>query len=388
MTAEGPREGMPLVRAVEVLRIALPFDAGRRPDKAAAAAGEVAYNAASPALSRMEALLVKVTTDDGRTGWGEGFGHAVNPVTFAALTGLVGPFFLGAAADPAATGERAARALHAFGRTGPVAYALSAMDIALWDLAAQRAGRPLRHLLAEGARDRIEAYASLPSHGNDPAEVAHQVRRAHEEHGFTAVKLHETEYTAIAAARAALPAGAALMVDVNCPWPYEEARRRIERLRELDLAWIEEPLWPPDDLAALARLRACGVPVAAGENASGPAAFAQHFAAGAVDVAQPSVAKIGGVSGALEVVAAAAGHGVRVVPHCFYYGPGLLAAAQLVAALPEGTPLEVPFLRWPRPLHPAQCPVPVLDLPAEPGLGFAPDPRVVEEHLVERVVLG
>ena len=106
MTAEGPREGMPLVRAVEMLRIALPFDAGRRPDKAAAAAGEVAYNAASPALSRMEALLVKVTTDDGRTGWGEGFGHAVNPVTFAALTGLVGPFFLGAAADPAATALR------------------------------------------------------------------------------------------------------------------------------------------------------------------------------------------------------------------------------------------------------------------------------------------
>nr|WP_284700942.1 mandelate racemase/muconate lactonizing enzyme family protein [Robbsia betulipollinis] len=406
----------------------MPFDAGRRerrpsaaaaltpatladapaaaPEDASSAAPVDAYNAASRSLLRMETLLVRLTTDDGATGWGEAFGHLVNPVTFAALAGPVGRFFIGAEVGPdpsrfAATMQAAHQAFHAFGRTGPVLYALSAIDTALWDLCAQAAQLPLHRLLG-ATRDTVEVYASLVSYDNDPEEVAYQVGRAHAA-GFRAMKLHETTRTAVAAARAALPADVALMVDVNCPWPAAQAAREVAGFAGLSLGWVEEPVWPPDDLDALARLRARGgpsdgadgapagssrVPIAAGENASGVYGFLQHFQRGAIDIAQPSVAKIGGVTGMREVIRLAGAHGVRVVPHCFYYGAGLLATAHLVAALPDDVALELPWLQWPEVLHAPQACGPTLTLPDVPGLGFAPDAGVLARHTLDSASIG
>lgn len=202
------------------------------------------------------------------------------------------------------------------------------------------------------------------------------------------VKLHETEYEAVAAARAVLPDGVELMVDVNCPWTPDEAERRTERLRDLDLTWLEEPVFPPDDAAALARLRATGVPVATGENASGPAGFAALFALRACDVAQPSVSKIGGISGLLEVGLLARTHGVRVVPHNFAFGPATLATAQYLAAYQPATRLEVPLVAWPMRLHEAQAWEPVTRLSDDPGLGFVPDQGVLDGHLIDSARLA
>lgn len=390
------------VTKIEVMRVALPFDAGRRVRAGAAgqtAEPEDAFNAASRTLQRMETLLVKVSTDAGYVGWGEGFGHLVNPVTFAALAGPVGRFFIGTeiGADPASFAakiEAARQAFHPFGRTGPIVFALSAIDTALWDLCAQAAGVPLYRLLggahpsrdaatADGLLAQIDVYASLVSYDNDPEEVVYQVQRA-QAAGFRRMKLHETQRDAIAAARQALPAHLGLMVDVNCPWPADEAKVRVGELNELGLGWVEEPVWPPDDLDALADVRTLGVPIAAGENASGVAGFAQHFARRAIDVAQPSVAKIGGITAMREVIALAQTHRVKVVPHCFYYGAGLLATAHIVATLPNDIALEVPWLQWPTPLYPQQIFGPVFALPQVPGLGFAPDEDVLARHTIDR----
>jgi L-alanine-DL-glutamate epimerase-like enolase superfamily enzyme len=376
------------ITRIDVIRLAVPFSSGREDGVSTAPPGgdEAAFNAASPQLKQMETLLVKVTTEDGLSGWGEAFGHLINPVTFAALAGPVGRFFLGKPAeDIAALRAEAEYAFHAFGRTGPVTYALSAIDTALWDLSAQRAGEPLyRHL--GGTRGTIDLYASLVSYGNVPTEVARQVRRV-AALGFRQIKLHETEYAAIAAAREALPADVGLMVDVNCPWPVSEAIARATALRELNLGWLEEPVWPPDDVAGLAVVRATGVRVSAGENASGVAALRSHFEHGALDVVQPSVAKIGGVSAMREVFALAAAHEVKVVPHCFYYGAGLLATAHLVATLPADIALEVPFIQFTPMLHPSLAFAPTLTLPDTPGLGFEPDPEVLSAYCIDRVTL-
>lgn len=379
------------ITQIDIYRAALPFDAGRRHAAAPEREAGDAFNAASRQLTRMETLLVRVSTDEGAVGWGEAFGHLVNPVTFAALAGLVGRFFIGThlSGDPASFAERlrdAHHAFHAFGRTGPVLYALSAIDTALWDLCAQGAGKPLHHLLG-AQRDRIEVYASLVCYDNDPAEVATQVRRAHAA-GFRKLKLHETTRAAIEAARAALPATVELMVDVNCPWSMPEAQSHVRSLQDSALAWIEEPVWPPDDIEGLARVRQLGVPIAAGENASGVEGFRQHFERGALDIAQPSVAKIGGVSGMLRVIALARAYDVRVVPHCFYYGAGLLATAHVVAALPDDVALELPWLQWPTPLHAAQNTGAALTLPETPGLGFAPDMGVLDRHLLDHATLN
>jgi len=376
------------ISSFEVIRVALPFDAGRVPT--ANLPMQDAYNAASRELRKMETLLVKLTDADGRTGWGEAFGHLINPVTFAALAGPVGHWFESAEFEPTPAGikalrEAADRALHAFGRTGPVLYALSAIDTALWDLAAQAAGEPLYRWMG-GRRDTIDVYASLVSYDNAPDEVARQVQRAHRA-GFKRLKLHETEYAAIAAARQALPPDVTLMVDVNCPWIATEAVKRVAALADLGLGWIEEPVWPPDDLDGLARVRRTGVPVAAGENASGVAGFRQAFASGALDICQPSVAKIGGLTGMREVIALADEYGVAVMPHCFYYGPGLLATAHVVATLPETAALEVPWLQWPNALHPYQHVAPRMVMPAVAGLGFQPDLEILRKFTIDSALI-
>nr|WP_255459014.1 MULTISPECIES: mandelate racemase/muconate lactonizing enzyme family protein [unclassified Herbaspirillum] len=366
----------------------MPFDAGRTPIVASGARD--AYNAASPELRRMETLLVKLTDEQGREGWGEAFGHLINPVTFAALAGPVGRWFSGVEFLPtmdgiAAVRDAADRALHAFGRTGPVLFALSAIDTALWDLAAQAAGEPLYRWMG-GKRETIDVYASLVSYDNDPDEVARQVQRAARA-GFKRLKLHETEHAAIVAAREALPKEIALAVDVNCPWQVAEAVTRVAALNGIGLEWIEEPVWPPDDLDGLAQVRRQGVPVSAGENASGVAGFRQAFASGAIDIAQPSLAKIGGFTGMREVIAMAGEYRVQVMPHCFYYGPGLLATAHVVATLPQTAALEVPWLQWPTALHVYQHAVPSMRMPDLPGLGFQPDAAVLQEFTIDRAVL-
>lgn len=372
---------------IEVIRLAIPFASDRTtPEKQ-----ETAWNAASPALKQMETLLVRLTTDDGLQGWGEGFGHLSNPVTAQALESLVAPLFLGKELPESREAlttlmSEAESALHAFGRSGPVRYALSAIDIALWDLLGQRSGKPLWELLGAERRE-IGLYASLVSYNNQPEEVARQVQRAWQA-GFHTLKLHETDYAAIAAARAALPQEATLMVDVNCPWTPEEASSRARQLAELNLAWLEEPVWPPDDIAGLAAVRRAGTPIAAGENACGDWGFEPFYNAQAVDVLQPSVAKVGGITASLRVIAQAQAHGIKVVPHCFYYGAGLLATAHLVATLPDEILLEVPYIRFSPLLYPQLDFAPKMTLPATPGLGFKPDAEVMKNYTVSHITLS
>ncbi|MBD1550209.1 mandelate racemase/muconate lactonizing enzyme family protein [Pseudomonas typographi] len=367
--------------AVELLRLSVPFTAGAR-RHVGAVQDDDAFNAASPRHSRMESLIVKVHTDTGHVGWGEAFGHGSNPVTFEALKTLVSPQFIGVHITERARAMEAARkALHGFGSSGPVAYALAGMDIALWDLAAQQAGQPLWQYLGGQPRE-LELYASLVSYGNDPQTVALHVSRAREA-GFTKVKLHETEYPAIAAARQALPAEAGqLMVDVNCPWSVEQAAATARQLRELGLTWLEEPVWPPDDAHGLAQVRREGVPLAAGENAAGVNGIRALLDQRAVDIIQPSVAKVGGITAMLEVFALAQGYGVQVVPHCFYFGPGLLAVAHLCTLLPAQVAVEVPFIEFEALLYPQLAFTPRLSLPERPGLGFAPDADVMARYCI------
>lgn len=377
-----------IIRSIEIIRIAIPFSAGTAERKSVGAVqDDDAFNAASPRHRRMESLMLKVATDDGHVGWGEAFGHGSNPATFKALTDMVAPLFIGSAvADHLRTLEVARRALHGFGSTGPVMYALSGIDIALWDLAAQAAGKPLWDYMG-GSLRTLELYASLVSYGGDPDEVFRQVSRA-KARGFRKIKLHETRFEAIAAARRALPnSEGELMVDVNCPWTVEQAGQMADQLRELQLTWLEEPVWPPDDAHGLASVRRHGVPLSAGENAAGVNGLRALFEQRAIDVAQPSVAKVGGIGAMLEVFRLAREYDVNVVPHCFYFGPGLLAVAHLCTLLPDSVAVEVPFIEFERLLFPALDFQPQLQLPALPGLGFTPDEAVIDSYCMDRALI-
>ena len=324
-------------------------------------------------LRGMDTLLVWVETEDGRHGFGEGFGFNLVETTKEALDRLVAPACIGTdATDIAGLSLRLQRRFHNFGRSGPVIFALSGIDIALWDLAAQREGQPLHALLGSAARPRVEAYASLLRYGV-AADVARNAAAA-VARGYRRIKLHEIDLDCIRAARAAIPADIPIMLDINCAWPsVAEAVAFGRAVADMNIAWVEEPIWPPEDFDAIAQVRAAGhTPIAAGENIGAPEEFGRFIAAGALDVAQPSVTKIGGLTGLRQVAALA--RGVAVVPHSPYFGPGLLATLHWLAACEVPQPLEIYFAEleaapYGRALDPDNGYVTV---PVAPGLGLMP----------------
>jgi D-galactarolactone cycloisomerase len=331
---------------------------------------------------RLATLLVRVETDAGLVGWGEAFGFGAVGATKAALDQLIAPLCVGRnAAGIAELMLELQRALHNFGRNGPVSFGLSGLDIALWDLAGKAAGLPLYRLLGggPGAAREVEAYASLFRYG-DPEAVG-RVAVLAVERGYRAVKLHEVEVPPVAAARRAVGAGVALTLDTNCPWTVAEAVAMAGRLEEHGLAWLEEPVWPPEDHAGLAEVRRrARVPIAAGENAGSVAELRQLLQAGSVDVVQPSVTKIGGVSEVRRAMALAGASGVAAVPHSPYLGPGLLATLHLIAAAAPGEPLVERLFCDPDPGLFGGLTDPVdgrMRVPDGPGLGADPDPEVV-----------
>src|SRR5262245_3503364 len=218
------------------------------------------------ARGRFDVLFVRIDTDAGITGWGEAFGPSATPVTIAALERIIAPLVLGQ--DPRDVAElmrQLWRATMSISRSGPVAYALSGVDIALWDIKGKIEREPLWRLLGGKGRKHIAAYASLM---RLDAEHVGKVAAAAVERGYRQIKLHARDVKAVAAARAAVGPDVPLMLDVNCFWPtVEEARAVARQMQPYDLAWLEEPLYPADDFAGLKELRRDGiVPIAAGEN--------------------------------------------------------------------------------------------------------------------------
>jgi L-alanine-DL-glutamate epimerase-like enolase superfamily enzyme len=331
----------------------------------------------------VDSLLIKVTTDQGWEGWGEAFGFEAVPVTQRAVDEVIAPLCVGQDARHIAPLMRYVQEkLHVFGRGGPLTHALSAVDIALWDIAGKAAGAPLHRLLGGGRAD-LACYASLDAY-RDTALVRAAVRRALDA-GFSSLKLHEKELPAVRAAREEAGPDVALMVDVNCAWTVNQARARAADLREIRLKWLEEPVWPPENYDGLAQLRGtCGIPVAAGENVSTLMEFGRLLDAGAVDFVQPSPAKMGGVTELGKVFTIAAVHNVTVMPHTFYAGPGLLAAIHATAALGTADAMvewrhsDLEARIYGDSLTTEQGRVQV---PQGPGLGIDPDPDVIRAYL-------
>ena len=336
----------------------------------------------------MDHLLIEVRTDGGITGWGEGFGHSIIAATQAALETYVAPWFIGK--DPTAIGalhREAQQAFHLFGRNGPVVYAHSGVDIALWDIAAKRAGVPLHHLLGGAARREVRAYASLLRYGKP--EIVARICRDCVSAGYRHIKLHEIDTAAVLAAREGAGSGIGIANDVNCPWTVAEAQAMEKAYRPAELAWLEEPVFPPEDHTGLARVRQrAATRIAAGENAAGVHDFRDMFERGAIDIAQPSVTKIGGITEMRKIIALAEAHSVELLPHCAYFGPGNLASIHIVASLATDTMLERLYVNLVESPYGASMDAKdgMVAVPQGPGLGVEPDMQVVEKYRQGKVV--
>ncbi|HUZ75314.1 MAG TPA: mandelate racemase/muconate lactonizing enzyme family protein [Stellaceae bacterium] len=362
------------ITRVEPILVALPYEhGGPKPMQAGGT------------WATMDTLFVRVETDAGIVGWGEAFGFAACPVTMAALTRVVGPLCIGKDPDDiAAVMAELGRKVHNMGGNGPLGFALSGIDIALWDIKGKVAGQPLYRLLGGAHRDQVPAYASLLRYG--AADLVARNTEAALAQGYGRVKLHETAPETVAAARRAGGAALPLMVDTNCAWDRDAAVAMARRLAEFDLAWLEEPVAPPNDFDALAQVRReSGVTIAAGENLGNVIDAAVMAAKGAVDLTQPSVTKIGGVSALLKVIAMARGFSLKVAPHSPYFGPGLVATIHVIAALGEGMVCERFYVTLgASPLGDAvDATAGAMRVPQGPGLGVGVDERVLARYRVE-----
>lgn len=327
-------------------------------------------------------ILVTVETDAGITGYGEAFGYGVPHATAAVVNQTLKPILIGAdASQITALQDRMYRQTHLFGRYGITTFAISGVDIALWDIAAKRAGMPLYQLLGGKTKDEIPTYASLVRYA-EPQHVRTVTERALLE-GYEAIKLHQIDVESLRLARDVAGEDGLLMMDINCAWMPEEALEMAQQFIPEELYWLEEPLWPPEDFNGLAQLGSqSGTPIATGENACTVFQFHQMLEAGAATFIQPSVTKVGGITEWRKIAALAESYNVSIAPHSPYFGPGLLATAHLVAATPRATWLEYFYTRPEASVFQDFPEVTggVFPLPEGPGIGLEIDPEVVARY--------
>ncbi len=356
-----------LIKSVRCLQLRLPFDHGAPPP----------LFAGTP-RNTLDSGLVRVELADGTVGWGESYGADLDALS-SIFRNRVAPLAVGRDALDANLMTSMHRALHLMGRSGPVVHALSGLDIALWDIRGKLEGVPVHALLGGARRTRIATYASLLQYYDDAALIQRNVSRALEA-GHREVKLHEKTTAAVAAARNTMGAALPLMVDVNCAWSPRAAAAAVRDMAPLAPLWVEEPVWPPEDTAALATLRRqTGTAIAAGENASSAAQLAGMIADREVDYVQPSAIKLGGLTPLWQIAQLCAGSTVKLAPHCTCFGPGLLATLHVLAAHAHEVTAERLFCDLGFTPYAGAMPLRkgAYELTDRPGLGADPEPEFI-----------
>jgi L-alanine-DL-glutamate epimerase-like enolase superfamily enzyme len=337
--------------------------------------------------------LVAVQTDEGLSGVGSVF--TSDDLVRGAL-GVLRPLLIGERADEP---ERVAEKLHQHtfwqGRGGAITHAVSGIDIALWDIAGQVAGQPVGRLLGGRYRERVRPYAS--SLMDEPPRLAERLLAIRTQ-GFRAYKIgwgpfgrvsDRLDEEIVRAARQAVGDDALLMVDAggsDAYWPhgYKWARRTAEMLAGYGVAWFEEPL-PPDALDDYVRLRQVApLPIAGGEVLTRRQSFRPWIQAGAFDIVQPDVTKVGGISEERKIGWLANEHGVRFIPHGWNTAVGLAADLHLASAFPgtdlveylTGSPYVDELVTEPWRLDADG----MLAIPDRPGLGISLDPDALRRY--------
>jgi L-alanine-DL-glutamate epimerase-like enolase superfamily enzyme len=291
-------------------------------------------------ITHHEYVLTEVRTEDGRlgTGWCQTIGVGALSVS-ALVHSYLGPMVVGQ--DPRNT-ERIWQALwedcHFAGPSGLTTLAIATLDIALWDLKAQDAGWPLYRLLG-GMRDEVGVYASAVNlHLSEDAllaQVEEQLAAGYEVFKIKiGRKAFDEDLSRVRAVRKAIGTRS-LMLDVNQRWTAGLAVQRLRHLQEVRPDWIEEPILS-DDIGGHAHVRAAGgVPVAVGEQLGNRFEFWNYIRADAVDVVQPNVWKVGGITEWMKIAYLAQHANLPIAPH-----NSLELSRHLVAGVSNGFMVE------------------------------------------------
>ena len=294
--------------------------------------------------------LVAVHTDAGVTGYGSVF---TNHLLVEAALRVLEPLYRGEhALEPERVSEKLAQNSFWMGMGGTLTHAISGIDIALWDILGKVTGQPVGRLLGGRCRERVLPYCSLLM---DAPDAMHASVARFKGIGFRAFKIGWGPFgrrndagldeAIVAAARDAAGISAALMVDAggsDAYWPngLKWAQRTAEMLARHNVYWFEEALRPEAIEDYIQLRRSSPVPIAAGEVLTRRQTFRAWFVQGALDVVQPDVTKVGGISEQRKIAWMANEFGVRYIGHGWNTALGVAADLQLASVFPETTFVE------------------------------------------------
>ena len=337
--------------------------------------------------------LVAVHTDEGLIGFGSAF--TSDELVRGALSVLEPLYKYENALEPERVSEKLHQNTFWQGRGGAITHAISGIDIALWDLLGKVTGQPVGRLLGGRHRDRVLPYASLLM---DEPEVLQEHLLSLKEQGFRAFKIgwgpfgrrsDAKDEAIVKAAREAVGDDALLAVDAggsDAFWrgDYKWALKTSYMLAGHGVAWFEEPLVPDALEDHVALRRNAPLPISGGEVLTRRQSFEPYLRAGAFDIVQPDVTKVGGMSEERRIAWTAQENGVRMIPHGWNTAVGLAADLQLASALPgtdlveykTGSPYidEVAAGGW------SLDEDGMLPIPDAPGLGLELDPDALAKY--------
>jgi len=332
--------------------------------------------------------VVEILTDSGLTGWGEGL-HAANLESLERH--LIGR-------DPLDI-EVIWQDLQEKG-WGDIA-AMSAVDIALWDIMGKSMDLPIYKLLGGAFRDRIPAYASGLFNKDVPniTQALSDEAQSYVDQGFGAVKMKigfgvAYDTTNVAAVRKAVGDSVHLAVDANCGYDASTAIDIGKRIRDCDPYWYEEPI-STDDVAGYREIRkSLGIPIAGGEMLRGSRAFRGLIQERGVDIIQPDISVAGGFSECRKIAAMASANHVRLLPHMWGTSIRLAATIHWQATIPDSPPALNPVpslfefdmtenkLRTELALEPILAVDGYVPILQSPGLGIEIDRKILEKYAV------
>jgi D-galactarolactone cycloisomerase len=364
--------------------------------------GDNRFWSSQAAFPERNSLLVRIETDDGIVGWGEGgqYGPAEPPA--ACINDILAPRLIGRRADePVRIWEENYAFSRDFGQKGSYVEAISGIDIALWDICGKALNKPVHALLGGGFRDRVPAYATgcyYPDFFEDTQRMLASLEAealGYRDAGFSTLKVKigllpiETDAERVAVVRNAVGKHIRLLTDANHAYSAASAIRMGRALEAQNVLWFEEPV-VPEDRVGYAHVRAAlSVPIAGGECEFTRYGFRDLFLGQCVDIAQPDLCACGGFSEFQKILALATAFGVLVIPHVWGSGIAVAAALQALAIVPptpytaRPEPLQnapmVEFDRTPNPLRDDlltekfQLVDGALMIPQGPGLGVSVD---------------
>ena len=356
-------------------------------------------------VKERSATLVEIHTNDGITGWGEAFCQGLEPpeISAAVIESSLKELIINEnPLDIERIWFKMYNQTRDFGRKGSVISGISAIDIALWDIAGKYYKKPIYQLLGGAFRNKIKPYATgfYRINGKDEATRLSDEALMHYENGFDHMKIKlgfgvQDDINVMKSIQKVLNnKNCTLMVDTNHAYGVTEALELGYALEEFNLRWYEEPIIP-ENLEGYAYLRKkLKTPIAGGENEHTLYGFKDLLKLGCIDIAQPDIGSCGGITGAKHISILAQSFGIEVNPHVWGSAVAQSASIHFIASLPETNHslfARQPILEYDQSDHPFRkelllTPIKITNgyvpVQTSPGLGIEVNNEIIKKYKI------